>query len=66
MRNPDRIASELYARRMQEILAELKILGARLEKHAASQSKHPENHGYIGDLAHVRDKIRDINSFLKP
>jgi hypothetical protein len=50
-------ASEQYAATQWAIATKMAKLQAKLEAHAAKQSKDPGNYGYCGDLGRIESLI---------
>lgn len=52
--------TEEYEKREQEIKALLIKLKAKLRKHKTDFLKHPSNWGYVGDLGHIAEVLKEI------
>jgi len=59
-------AGELYVEKHAAVLQLLTQVRLELAEHALRQSKQPRDYGYIGDLAHVEERLREIRGFLLP
>lgn len=49
-----------YEKREQEIKILLIKLKSKLKKHKIDFLKHPKNWGYVGDLGHIAEVLREI------
>ena len=59
-------ASEVYAEKQETARALLVELGQLLDSHQQAQAVKPSHWGYVGDLAHVIDELRNLRGFMLP
>lgn len=59
-------AGELYVEKQTAVGLLLMQLQAQLADHAVRQSRQPRDYGYVGDLAHVEERLRELRGFLMP
>jgi len=57
-------ATQKYSNYKIDIEEQIKELTSRLERHAKSQAKDPNNWGYTGDLANVTSNLHDILNYF--
>jgi len=58
-------AAQAYKRRSQEIAKFLTTLDKQLKKHAQDFKKNETNWGYVGDLGHIAEELKDLAEGLK-
>lgn len=59
-------ASEVYAEKQETARALLVELGQLLDSHQQAQAVKPSHWGYVGDLAHVEERLKEVVGFLRP
>jgi hypothetical protein len=57
-------AKETYKKKKKEINEQIKTLQHSLETHSQFFKGNEKNWGYVGDLAHIKSLLIEINSFL--
>jgi len=57
-------ARELYDERRDDIARVLDWLDMELDRHRTRAKPNPKDHGYPGDLGHVREKLIETLAFL--
>ena len=57
-------ARETYETRQREIAAMLEFLKCELEGHAQKAAQDPRNWGFPGDLAHIRENLKETLVFV--
>ena len=57
-------ARELYDERRQDIARVMDWIELELDKHQTNAKANPMDHGYAGDLGHVREKLIETLAFL--
>lgn len=55
-------APERYAALQKEAQELLKALTAKIYNHAVAQAADPLNFGYVGDMAHIVEKLNDLTN----
>lgn len=58
-------AKDTYKVRQKEIATHIKLLQAKLKKHEQAFKKNTTNWGYAGDLGWVKEKLAEVNGFIK-
>ena len=53
-------AAQAYSRRSKEITDHIKRIQQALKKHAQKFKKEDRNWGYVGDLGHIADELKDL------
>jgi hypothetical protein len=56
---------EQYSYHSEEIEKNLKLLQKKLKKHKSGFKENPKNWGYVGDLTYIKEKLVEINAFLR-
>jgi len=59
-------ASEVYQEKHTAVLQLLGELGDLLVVHHRQQLQEPLDWGYVGDLAHVEERLKEVVGFLRP
>jgi hypothetical protein len=57
-------ACETYATRQREIAAMIEFLKCELDGHAAKAAQDPRNWGHAGDLAYIRQNLKETLAFV--
>jgi hypothetical protein len=57
-------AKQEYDSRYRDIQKMLRSIGSNLKKHSKNFEKEPMNWGYVGDLGHYREELKDISDSL--
>lgn len=53
-----------YEKKQAEIKKLLKQIDDGLRKHSQDAAQKPENWGYLGDLEHTENQLREIRDFI--
>ncbi len=59
-------ANEVYEEKQTAVAQLLVELGSLAEAHWQQQAKRPSDWGYVGDLAHVEERLKEVIGFLRP
>ena len=57
-------ASERYSECLGDIGMLLDLIGSELKVHAKTATEKPKDWGYPGDLAHIRESLKQVLVFL--
>lgn len=57
-------AKETYHQRLTSIQKSIEILKSKLTEHNKSFEKRPGNWGYVGDLGHIDENLKNLVKFL--
>ncbi|MBI5725785.1 MAG: hypothetical protein HZA50_17630 [Planctomycetes bacterium] len=57
-------AAETYAQRRNDIAVLMDCIGMQLDVHAERAKADPKNYGFVGDLDHIRQMIKETLAFL--
>ena len=57
-------APERYQHHLRDVQNSIKALARALSKHKRDQARDPNNWGYVGDMNHVADDLKDIVEFM--
>lgn len=60
------VAAEVYAEKQTAVKEMLAQLGRLADAHALQQGKRPWDWGYVGDLTHVEERLKEVVGFLRP
>ena len=55
-----------YSETANEIEMLLNTIKTKLKKHSAKFKQNSTNWGYLGDLAHIREELNNIDDFFNP
>ena len=59
-------ADEVYSEKHTAVKGLLIKLDNLLDAHYQQQAKRPSDWGYVGDLAHVEERLKEVVGFLQP
>jgi len=59
-------ASEVYQEKQTAVHRLLSELDQLAEAHRQQQARRPADWGYVGDLAHVEERLKEVVGFLRP
>jgi len=59
-------ASEVYQEKQTAVHRLLVELDKLAQAHRLQQALRPADWGYVGDLAHVEERLREVVGFLRP
>ena len=59
-----RTAEETYKTRQREIAAMIEFLKCELETHAENSKRDGLHWGHVGDLAHIRQNLKETLAFV--
>ena len=59
-------ADEVYQEKHAAVLQQLAQLGGLMVIHHRQQLQEPNDWGYVGDLAHVEERLKEVVGFLQP
>ena len=59
-------ADEVYQEKHTAVLQQLAQLGDLMVIHHRQQLQEPNDWGYVGDLAHVEERLKEVVGFLRP
>ncbi|MBI5724283.1 MAG: hypothetical protein HZA50_10025 [Planctomycetes bacterium] len=57
-------AAETYAQRRNDIAVLMDCIGMQLGVHAERAKADPKNYGFVGDLDHIRQTMKETLAFL--
>ena len=60
------VADEVYREKQNDVKVLLGQLGELVEGHGAQQAERPFSWGFVGDLAHVEERLKEVVGFLRP
>lgn len=58
------VADEVYREKQTAVRGLLDDLGRLLERHGAQQTERPLHWGFVGDMAHVEERLKEVIGFL--
>lgn len=58
-------AAERYQELTDDVNNKLKLLKKEVAQHNKRQKTYPKNWGYVGDIAHVADRLDELLEFFK-
>ena len=64
MTNAGKMATRLYEQRQKDCERLVELLKTELQAHRERRGKDSVNYGFIGDLVHVREGLKDVVVFL--
>ena len=59
-------ANDVYQEKQTAVARLLVELGQLAQAHGAQQAQRPSDWGYVGDLAHVEERLKEVVGFLRP
>ncbi len=59
-------AGEVYAEKQTAVRELLASLGHLVDAHGEMQGERPLDWGYVGDLAQVEERLKEVGGFLRP
>jgi sugar phosphate isomerase/epimerase len=59
-------ANDVYQEKQTAVHRLLAELDRLAEAHGAQQAQRPADWGYVGDLAHVEERLKEVVGFLRP
>ncbi len=59
-------ANEVYQEKYTAVLQLWGRLGDLIVAHLSRQLQEPNDWGYVGDLAHVEERLKEVVGFLQP
>ncbi len=59
-------ANDVYQEKQATVRRLLAELGVLAEAHSREQAAQPLDWGYVGDLAHAEERLKEIVGFLRP
>lgn len=57
-------AKEDYQKAYNEATKQLGILKSKIDRHKARQKQDPRNYGYVGDMAHIKAILSELNQSI--
>ena len=60
------VATEIYIEKQTAVQTLLRQIEAQVGDHALQHADDPGNWGFIGDLGHVEEKLKEVRGFLLP
>lgn len=62
----ENVADEVYREKNTAVKKLLGQLGELVDGHGEQQAERPLHWGFVGDLAHVEEQLKEVVGFLRP
>jgi len=65
MKSEDKTLQKEYIKTVGSCVNILEDITRNIKKHVKEQAKYSDSWGFVGDVKHVKEKLEEVNTFLK-
>jgi len=65
MKSENKTLQKEYTKTVEACVDLLEDITKQIKKHIKEQAKYSDSWGYVGDVKHVKEKLEEVNTFLK-
>ena len=65
MKSNNKKLQKEYTKTVEACVNILEEITKNIKKHMKEQAKYSDSWGFVGDMTHVKEKLEEVNTFLK-